>query len=123
MTNRNAAPYTSLPVFTVEPAYCKYNYVWTVNNLSSVYVGNPVSAIQQNENTFNFLYEFNLPDLTQKQTVTATATSYSDYENKNVAKQASASFDLTFIDACLYDSLITLTPSAQTQPLANNYNG
>ena len=70
----------------VEPAYCKYDYVWSVSNLSSVYIGSPVTAIQQSGDTFNFLYENNLPDLTQKQTVTVTATTYSDYENKNLAK-------------------------------------
>jgi hypothetical protein len=61
--------------------------------------------------------------MTQKQTVTATATTYSDYNNQNQAKQTVASFDLTFEDACLHDSLITLTPVAQTDQLVGNYNG
>jgi len=66
---------------------------------------------------------YELPDMTQKQTVTVTATTYSDYTSQNTALQASASFDLTFLDACLYDSLITLTPVTQTLQLVNNYNG
>ena len=60
--------------------------------------------------------------MTQKQTVTVTATTYSDYNNQSPDKQASASFDLTFLDACLYDNLITLTQTAQTQTIAGNYN-
>ena len=61
--------------------------------------------------------------MTQKQTATVTATTYSVYNNLKPAKESSASFDLTFEDACLHDSLITLTPTAQTTQLVNNYNG
>jgi hypothetical protein len=112
-----------MPVFTVDPSFCPYDYTWTISNLVSVLPGAPVTAIQQTGDKFDFLYNYELQDLTQKQTVTATATSYSDYGSKNVAKQASESFDLTFQDACLYDIFLTLTPSTQTQPSANNYNG
>ena len=66
---------------------------------------------------------FELPDMTQKQTVTVTATTYSVYSNQNPAQETSTSFDLTFEDACLHDTLITLTPTAQTTQLVNNYNG
>jgi hypothetical protein len=74
-----------MPVFTVNPAYCPYNYVWTVSNLESVYPGAPFSAIEQDGESFSFLYMYELPDMTQKQTVTATATTYSDYNNQNQA--------------------------------------
>ena len=45
LTNTNAAPYNPMPVFTVVPSYCKYNYVWTVTNLQTVNAGAPVTAI------------------------------------------------------------------------------
>ena len=122
MTNTNAAAYNPLPVFTVVPSYCKYSYVWTVTNLQTVNAGAPVTAIQQSGDQFNFLYMFELPDMSQKQTATVTATTYSDYSSQNAGKTASASFDLTFLDACLYDNLITLTPVAQTQQITGNYN-
>ena len=86
LTNPNAASYNPEPIFTVDPPYCPYNYVWTNTNLEQVYPGAPVSAIQRNGEQFNFLYIFELPDMTQKQTVTATATTYSDYNNQNQAK-------------------------------------
>ena len=57
--------------------------------------------------------------MTQKQTVTVTATSTSD----SSPLTETSSFDLTFIDACSVSSLVTLTPTAQTVQLMNNYDG
>ena len=88
LTNKNAAPYTTSPVFTVDPSYCPYTFVWTITNLESVLPGSPVSAISRTDNTFNFLYEDQLPNMTQKQTVTAIATTYSKYGGNNTGKKA-----------------------------------
>ena len=46
LTDTNAAPYTAMPIFTVVPSYCPYNYVWTITNLELVYAGAPFSAIE-----------------------------------------------------------------------------
>ena len=94
-------------------------YEYTITELDSV----PSTAITQNGKEFSFFYDTELVDLTQKQTVTITATSSSVYGDENEAKVATTSFDLTFRDACLYDSLITLTPTGQTVQLVNNYDG
>ena len=58
--------------------------------------------------------------MTQKQTVTVTATSDS---TSNPPLITTASFDLTFLDACSDSSLVTITPTTQMTPSANSYDG
>ena len=68
---------------------------------------------------FDFFYNFELEDLTQKQTVTVTATS------DTLTKQAS--FDLTFQDPCTISGtdLVTITAVSQINPLPSphSYDG
>jgi hypothetical protein len=56
--------------------------------------------------------------------VTATATSYSIYNNENTAVVRPASFELSFLDACEDPSLTSLTAVEQvSQPDPNSYDG
>ena len=69
LTDPNAPSYDlSLLQFIVNPAFCKYNYIWTISELISVTL---VSAITETNNVFEFFYNYEL-ELTQTQTVTLT---------------------------------------------------
>jgi hypothetical protein len=118
LTDLNAPSYT-IGDFSIEPVYCEFTVEYSITDLTSVLPGTPVSAITQTDKTFDFEYTDELPDLTQKQTVTVTATSTSDTSSLT----ETSSFDLTFLDACSVNSLVTLTPADQTEQLVNNYDG
>ena len=103
----------------MDPVYCDFTLEYSITPLTSVNAGSATTAITQSDKTFDFEYTDELPDMTQKQTVTVTATTTS----LNNQLTAQASFDLTFRDACSDSTLVTLTPVAQTVQLVNNYDG
>jgi len=96
-----------------DPSFCRFFYSFEISKLPVVYQGATESAITQSGTTFNFLYMNELPNLTQKQTVTVTATSYQLPLNPatNVPIESTASFDLTFLDPCLNKEYISITTS------------
>lgn len=109
LTSSNAPSYT-IGDFIVEPAYCDISVEYSISPLVSVKEGAPSSAITQTDKVFDFFYNYELEDLTQKQTVKVTATSGTLTEQ--------ASFDLTFKDPCtISGSLVSITPVLQANPL------
>ena len=72
ISDANAPSYTTGD-FVIEPAFCEYSVEYSITDLTSVEAGAPTSAITvsgasgtSNNYELSFLYNFELPDLTQK---------------------------------------------------------
>lgn len=100
----------TLPVTTIDPAFCVIDFTYTVPDLAN---GN--SAITRTEQVFDFFYNTDLSPVTptpQTLTVTVLATSDSLYTKANAASTVTKSFDLTFSNPCIDLTYVKLDPPA-----------
>ena len=106
------------PEFISDPVYCPIDYTYSETELSA---GD--SAISTLARTTEFFYGKDLEPLGQTQTVTITATSNTIYGRTTTPIEKPDTYELTFQNPCIDSNFVTLTPTAQTVSLTDNYSG
>ena len=115
-----AATYT-VPEFDIVPSICPIVYSFTIDSLPSG--GNPVVETG-NERELSVFWDTDLEPIGKTITATVTATSSSLFTPlSNTPATATDSLDYTFVNPCITEGKVTITPQAQTNPGFNRFDG